>query len=73
MIFNKFATRLNSFTSMPELFLPNKSNFNVTDLINRAAKVKGLTHIDLNYPDHVEENLKDMKASKPHFCTLPYL
>ena len=59
MIFNKFATRLNSFTSMPELFLPNKSNFNVTDLINRAAKVKGLTHIDLNYPDHVEENLKD--------------
>ena len=59
MIGNKFAARLNSFTSKPELFWPNKTDFNAIDLINRAATVKGLTDIDLNYPDHIEENFKD--------------
>ena len=59
MIGNKFAARLNSFTSKPELFWLNKTDFNAIDLINRAATVKGLTDIDFNYPDHIEENFKD--------------
>ena len=38
----------------------NKTDFNTIDLINRAATVKGLTDIDLNYPDHTTENFKDI-------------
>ena len=59
MIGNKFAARLNSFSSKPEVFWSNKTDFKVIDLISRAATVKGLTDIDLNYPDHTAENLKD--------------
>ena len=55
----KFATRLNSF----------KSNWNspqkpsVRGLIERASNAKGLTHVDLNFPDHIEPCLKDMSLS----------
>ena len=53
MLGNKFATRLNSFSS-------NFSNnyFSTIDLINRAGKVNDLTDIDLNYPDHVKDDFK---------------
>ncbi len=47
---NKFATRLNSFKTLPRLFA-NK-NLSIEDLIKRASQVEGLTHIDLNFPDH---------------------
>ncbi len=53
MLGNKFATRLNSFYSKS-----NNSNLTAIDLINRAAKVEGLTDIDLNYPDHVRDDFK---------------
>tara|TARA_B100000029_G_C17586512_1_gene961285 strand:- start:1516 stop:2508 length:993 start_codon:yes stop_codon:yes gene_type:complete len=65
MLGKKFATRLNSFTSNSELLWPDKSKITTLDLIKRAATVKGLTDIDLNYPDHFEENIKDIiKCSK---------
>jgi xylose isomerase len=41
----KFATRLNSF--------PNKS---IVETIDQIAVVAGLTHIDLNYPEHFQTN-----------------
>ena len=53
MFTNKFATRLNSF----------KSNWHkdkkpsIRDLIDRASKVEGLTHVDLNYPDHGDPSI----------------
>ena len=53
MLGNKFDTRLNSFYSKS-----NNSNLTAIDLINRAAKVEGLTDIDLNYPDHVRDDFK---------------
>ena len=53
MLGNKFATRLNSFYSKS-----NNSILTAIDLINRAAKVEGLTDIDLNYPDHVRDDFK---------------
>ena len=53
MLGKKFATRLNSFYSKS-----NNSNLTAIDLINRAAKVEGLTDIDLNYPDHVRDDFK---------------
>jgi xylose isomerase len=41
----KFATRLNSF--------PNKS---VVETIGQIATAPGLTHVDLNYPEHFQVN-----------------
>ena len=60
MLGKKFATRLNSFTSNSELLWSDKSKITTLDLIKRAATVKGLTDIDLNFPDHIDGNLKDI-------------
>ena len=30
------------------------------DIIKRASSVNGLTHVDLNYPDHTEPSLKEI-------------
>lgn len=50
----RFATRLNSFASRPELQWPSGSPRPTTaQLIGRAAKVRGLTDVDINYPDHL--------------------
>ena len=60
MFGEKFATRLNSFTSKPEIYWDKKvSDLTVDMLINRASTVKGLTDLDLNYPDHAGNNLKN--------------
>jgi len=59
MFGDKFATRLNSFSSKPEIFWLNEIPILTPDkLIERAATVKGLTDIDLNFPDHSGENFK---------------
>ncbi|PPR45553.1 MAG: Xylose isomerase [Alphaproteobacteria bacterium MarineAlpha5_Bin6] len=60
MLGSRFAARLNSFSSKPELFWEGKSTIETIDLINRAATVKGLTDIDLNYPDHTKKNFLDI-------------
>ena len=61
MLGEKFATRLNSFSSKPEIFWSDSSHFITTDkLIERASTVVGLTDLDLNYPDHAGNNLKDI-------------
>ena len=50
----RFATRLNSFGSRPQAFWPSlEGKPKPLDLARRAATVKGLTDVDLNYPDHV--------------------
>jgi xylose isomerase len=41
----KFATRLNSF-----------SNRSIVETIDQIAMVSGLTHVDLNYPEHFQTN-----------------
>jgi sugar phosphate isomerase/epimerase len=52
----KFATRLNSFASRPQAEWPELSGKpTVMQMVARAAKVEGLTDLDLNYPDHVSE------------------
>ena len=49
-----FATRLNSFASRPDAAWPGlKGKPGVLQLSARAASVAGLTHVDLNYPDHL--------------------
>ena len=58
MFKDKYASRLNSFKSN---FL-EKSKPSTKDIIKRASTVKGLTHVDLNYPDHSEPSLKDIAS-----------
>ncbi len=49
-----FASRLNSFAARPELYWPaGHDKPNTLALLERAAQVPGLTHVDLNYPDHL--------------------
>ena len=56
MLEHKFATRLNSFKSnWLQMTKPS-----VMDIIKRASSVKGLTHVDLNYPDHADPSLKEI-------------
>lgn len=61
---SRFAVRLNSFAARPDLFWPaGHGKPGTLDLLQRAAQVRGLTHIDLNYPDHVQGvPLTDLKA-----------
>ncbi len=54
MFTKKFATRLNSFRSNWK----NQELPSIQDLIRRASTVNGLTHIDLNYPDHIKSGIK---------------
>ena len=61
MFGEKFATRLNSFTSKPEAFWGKLiPPLTIDKLIQRASIVKGLTDLDLNFPDHAGENLKNI-------------
>ena len=58
MFTNKFATRLNSFKSK----WPSDKKPTSIELIKRASKVEGLTHVDLNYPDHSEPSIREISA-----------
>ncbi len=58
----RFATRLNSFASKSHVFWPElKGKPSVRQMIDRAATVKGLTDLDLNYPQHIKDDVADLK------------
>ncbi|AXU94530.1 hypothetical protein CI789_04320 [Erwinia persicina] len=58
----KFATRLNSFASGAWRYWPElKGKPSVLQMIERAATAKGLTHLDLNYPQHITDDVKTMR------------
>lgn len=58
----RFATRLNSFASKPAAEWPDlKGKPTVLQMAARAARVDGLTDLDLNYPDHVGEKPIELK------------
>jgi xylose isomerase len=52
----KYAARLNSFASCPARFW-GKATYkpNALELIERASQVRGLSEIDLNFPDHFRD------------------
>lgn len=57
MTSSTFATRLNSFGSAPELFWPGlEGKPSMMQMVERAATAAGLTHLDLNFPDHVDSD-----------------
>ena len=58
MFTNKFATRLNSFKSK----WPSDEKPTTIELIKRASIVEGLSHVDLNYPDHSEPSIREISA-----------
>ena len=50
----RFATRLNSFSSKPAAFWPTgHGKPTALQMAERAATAKGLTDVDLNFPDHL--------------------
>lgn len=54
MFGRRFATRINSFASGAEACWPGQTGKpSLSQLIARAATVRGLTELDLNYPDHL--------------------
>lgn len=57
MTLSRFATRLNSFGSAPHLFWPDLSGKpTFMQMAERASTAKGLTDVDLNFPDHVKDD-----------------
>ena len=50
----RFATRLNSFASQPDAFWPKgHGKPSPLEMAARAATARGLTDVDLNFPDHL--------------------
>ena len=57
----RFATRLNSFASAAHLAWPElKGKPSMMQMAKCAASVEGLTDLDLNYPDHVGTDPKQI-------------
>ena len=57
MSLTRFATRLNSFGSAPHLAWPElKGKPTFLQMAARVATAKGLTDVDLNFPDHVQDD-----------------
>lgn len=57
----RFATRLNSFAAQADRAWPNHSGKPTLEMMaQRAASVPGLTHVDLNFPDHVADAPRDV-------------
>ena len=78
---NRYATRLNSFRVNEAQYWPGKNGKVTTlDVLERAAKVKNLNAVDLNYPDHLEghteteitERLKGLNISLNGFAMRYY-
>ena len=60
----KFATRLNSFASGANLYWPDlQEKPSVLQMIARAGTVKGLTHLDLNYPQHITTDIQTLRQA----------
>jgi L-rhamnose isomerase len=63
MLGHRFATRINSFGSDSARYWPDLSGRpSLAQMIARAATVKGLTELDLNFPDHVTDDPKQVGA-----------
>lgn len=61
MLGHRFATRINSFASNAAEYWPGLSGKpSLLLMVERAATVKGLSELDLNYPDHVGESAAEV-------------
>lgn len=63
MLGHRFATRINSFASDAARYWPGvQGKPTLTQMIARAATVEGLTELDLNFPDHVTDDPRQIAA-----------
>jgi len=61
MTTSRFATRLNSFASRPQAEWPGLTGKpSLMQMAARAAKVEGLTDLDLNFPDHISASPREI-------------
>ena len=59
MTSHRYATRLNSFASNAHAYWPDLAGKpSPMQMAERAATAKGLTDLDLNYPDHAGDDIK---------------
>lgn len=67
----KYASRLNSFSSCPERYW-NSATYKPTtlELIERASQAKGLSAVDLNFPDHFKDGRKVMSFATDRGLTI---
>ena len=57
MLGHRFATRINSFASGAAAYWPDlNAKPSLAQMVQRAATVPGLSELDLNYPDHAEQD-----------------
>ena len=57
MLGRRFATRINSFASGAAGYWPDLvGKPSLAQLVQRAARVEGLSELDLNYPDHIGDD-----------------
>ena len=57
MLGQRFATRINSFASGAAGYWPELTGRpSLAQLVRRASSVDGLTELDLNFPDHFEQD-----------------
>lgn len=52
---HRYAARLNAFRTGAAPG-PGRNRVTAADLVARAARVEGMTHVDLNYPDHFADH-----------------
>ena len=50
-----YATRLNGFKANAAKVWPGRNRITSLDLLERAATVEGLSAVDFNFPDHLED------------------
>ena len=50
-----YATRLNGFKANAAKVWPGRNRITSLDLLERAATVEGLSSVDFNFPDHLED------------------
>ena len=57
-----YATRLNGFKANAAKVWPGRNRITSLDLLERAATVEGLSAVDFNFPDHLEDtNPREVK------------
>lgn len=57
-----YATRLNGFKANAAKIWPGRNRITSLDMLERAATVDGLSAVDFNYPDHLEDtNPREVK------------
>lgn len=56
----RYATRINSFKSRPDLYAWKHGRGNLNELLERMSQVRGLDGVYVNYPEHFQGSGKEL-------------